>query len=131
MYADVKKTWSAALRSDRFKQGRGNLKMLVDGEWQHCCLGVLCDLAVEAGVAVEEKMSSTGIVSFDGERSFLPWSVADWAGLNTTSPTVVDGAEPDRDLVALNDGLSLTVEPHSFPEIADLIDTMPEEVRPG
>jgi hypothetical protein len=106
------------------------LKRRDSGEWKHCCLGVLCELAIEAGVKVEEGMLGE-VASFDNERSFLPWSVAEWAGLDSRSPRVVDGACPDRDLVTLNDGESGEVARHSFPEIADFIDAMPEGVRPG
>lgn len=40
MNTDIKTEWIAALRSGKYKQGRGKLR--VDDKF--CCLGVLCDL---------------------------------------------------------------------------------------
>ena len=47
MNPEIKAQWVAALRSGEYKQGRGQLRNTDD---EYCCLGVLCDLAVKAGV---------------------------------------------------------------------------------
>lgn len=38
-----KEKWLKALRSGRFRQATGNLKIKRDGRWGHCCLGVLSE----------------------------------------------------------------------------------------
>ena len=45
MKPEIKKQWVQALRSGEYKQGRGQLKQGAT----FCCLGVLCDLAVQSG----------------------------------------------------------------------------------
>lgn len=78
----IRRQWAEALESGRFRQTGGALK----NERGHCCLGVLCELAVEAGVippAVEilsylEEMP-TGEYSFSGHDAFLPPVVSKWA----------------------------------------------------
>ena len=56
-------TWIKALRSDKYKQGRGLLR---DKHDQYCCLGVLCDLIdpeawtyFEGDVTWEDPISGT------------------------------------------------------------------------
>ena len=50
MKPEIQAEWVAALRSGEYKQGTGVLRSEAN---EFCCLGVLCDLAVKAGVAVE------------------------------------------------------------------------------
>lgn len=47
MNPEIKAQWVAALRSGDYQQGRGQLR---SGNNTYCCLGVLMELAVEAGV---------------------------------------------------------------------------------
>lgn len=49
MKKDIKAQWVAALRSGEYQQGRGQLNF----NGHYCCLGVLCEIAVKAGVAVK------------------------------------------------------------------------------
>jgi hypothetical protein len=50
---DRRKLVSAALRSGRFKQGGGQLHAKnSDGTWRHCCLGVMCIVAMENGLSL-------------------------------------------------------------------------------
>ena len=53
--------WIAALRSDKYSQGRRG--MLFDG-FDHCCLGVLCDIA---GVDLEQYGSWSGLARCPNE----------------------------------------------------------------
>ncbi len=106
MNLEIKNLWVAALRSDDYVQGR--LALCKDNKF--CCLGVLCELAAEAGICSKEEKQS--YVLYDGDRSLLPRSVRDWAGLATISPDAPDG----KKLVSLND------EGTPFREIADLIE---------
>lgn len=123
MRAEVRELWAAALESDRFAQGRSRLTSflrLPGGDvTTNCCLGVLCELAVEAGVPLRVRdVDVPGGVSYreyDGAQHFPPPAVLDWAGLDDQNPLVrVD----DRDLTlgVVNDELQL-----SFAAIAQLV----------
>lgn len=113
MKQEVKGLWTTALRSGEYKQGKSQLRIERSEETQHCCLGVLTDLAVKAGVC-------NWNVDVHGADPHLPSMVREWAGLNDSNPYVPfidsDGFEDDENLANLNDGS------HSFTEIADLIE---------
>lgn len=68
MNEDVKKAWVAALRSGKYKQGRGSLRT-PDGEF--CCWGVLCDLAPKDVMRDEDW----------NVWALAPDAVIEWAGL--------------------------------------------------
>lgn len=131
MNPERKAEWIAALRSGNYEQGsdylarRGN-----DGNMKYCCLGVLCDLAVKAGVEVEV-VDSMGTVQYDGQISVTPDSVAQWAGLPDVNPTVITGWEvPEGEgrtmafsLAEMNDGSEMYHYPaHTFEQIAQAIE---------
>lgn len=115
MNEDVKRQWMAALRSGEYEQGYERLKE--DGRF--CCLGVLCDLAVKAGVVDgwrKKKVTDAVILDSIGatdETDFLPREVQEWAGIDEKNPVVDDG----ETLTGLND-----VEGLSFEEIANIIE---------
>ena len=119
MNIDIKAIWVAALRSDRFNQGKGCLKEW-DGaskpenqSFRHCCLGVLCELAVEAGVIEPSEFDPrAGTHSFNHNVSILPEAVWIWAELPDGNPTVSNA----RSLAGINDG------PNDFVIIADIIE---------
>jgi hypothetical protein len=118
MNPEIRAKWVAALRSGKYKQGR---KALRDGD-TFCCLGVLCDLAVRAGVAGATAPDSDaggelgGWWSYDGRVDYLPESVMDWAGLATPNPN-----SGDEFLAEYNDS------GWSFARIADAIDGIAAE----
>jgi hypothetical protein len=107
MNPGIRAQWTAALRSGKYVQGYGQLR----AGSGHCCLGVLCDLAVQDGVVTWDGVSGAG---------FLPSEVAVWAGLvgeNARDPvlmTLGDGEEAEA--ASLND------DHFSFAQIADAID---------
>lgn len=115
----VRREWKRRLRSDEYTQGRTALKRVVHPKGAtHCCLGVLCEIAVEAGVI------KPGIVGWDGERVSFgsetaqggwygapPSEVKDWAGLTN---------DQVGELMTAND-----VKWLGFSAIADLIEDMP------
>lgn len=95
MNPEIKERWLEALRSGKYKQGQKLLRARdVDGNEYHCCLGVLCDLAVEAGVTTVEYEPEShddcviGLTSYlyadgeDGQSSGLPQVVCEWSGVN-------------------------------------------------
>lgn len=87
----------AALRSGKYPQGRGALKQLtIDGTvLGYCCLGVMCEVAAEHGVAIETALlpvnDAIKKVSFDGGTAFLRGNVIEWLGVG-------HNGELDRDL---------------------------------
>jgi hypothetical protein len=94
---EVRDRWTAALRSGDYVQGHARLRVVDDdGRVRHCCLGVLCELAVAAGVARLDAAAGTyhdPVVQPDfGYGGVLPPSVVDWAGLRDPNPAV-DGVQ--------------------------------------
>ena len=113
MRKEIAKRWIAALRSGDYTQQKGSLANL--HRTQHCCLGVLCELAIKEGVEIDTYETVPG---FDDECAYLPYRVQDWAGIRNRYGQSTEG---DIDLMAMND------EGHTFDAIADVIETGWEE----
>lgn len=121
----IKDKWLKALRSGEYKQGRQNLHLVISPEnQQFCCLGVLCDLAVQEGVV--DRWNYASEVMQYGERqglsshTTLPRRVWEWAGLDTNSPVVLLRAGNKRtSLATLNDQ---TNDQWDFNRIAQIIE---------
>lgn len=93
------KTWVKALRSGKYKQGKGQLRF----DNTFCCLGVACDIS---------KLDKWNKKWFYSEEHLaLPHSVRDWLGLRSKDPTV-----GSKCLSAYND------DGKTFQEIADIIE---------
>lgn len=100
MNPEIKEQWIKALRSGEYKQGIGQLHYRTkNGSSQFCCLGVLCDLAKQAGIVQEFGSSedTTGVsVSYEigaapsgwRKTTYLPQAVVTWAGLPCKNPEV-------------------------------------------
>lgn len=83
---DVLERWALALLSDQYRQGRWVLKSknpdANGGGFCHCCLGVLCDLAVQDGVGSwkdisdteyeKNGLSSANVFAIDGGTTDVP-----------------------------------------------------------
>jgi hypothetical protein len=115
MNPQVKEAWLVALRSGDFQQGKFQLQ---SPEHKFCCLGVLCELALAAGVVQRIQPADRAFqygnnddVEGIRQASVLPRSVVRWAGLQSQDPAV-----GDYPLSHHNDTLS-----KNFDEIADLI----------
>lgn len=135
MNTEQKTAWLEALRSGEYAQGSRALATDIgDGQYAYCCLGVLCDLAVKAGVIeAAPSLVSPDVLAFtaDGDElgygftAALPPEVSEWAGLLERNPSVkyVGG---NSSLASLNDGWYPPLEGEpirlSFTEIADVID---------
>lgn len=110
----IKKRWVAALRSGKYKQGKGALH---NRQNEFCCLGVLCELAVEDGVIPSPRLSGDHYL-YELKHGFPPKSVREWAGEvfgEDGDPDVPTTDEPYRTLSSMNDGGA------SFEEIAKVI----------
>jgi hypothetical protein len=111
MNTQIKERWVEELRNGKYKQGQGNLKAIKDGEVRHCCLGVLCELAVEAGI-IQHNEGGGFKTNDDFPRNLiLPAEVQLWAELDGPNPSVGDNV-----LANLNDNGG------SFTEIARIIE---------
>ena len=78
MNADLKARWLAALRSGEYKRGSSTLKRAINrgghftGRYEHCCLGVLCEIVGVPLVRLDPSDFSMGehvIVKQDGTPS--------------------------------------------------------------
>lgn len=141
MNQEVKTLWLTALRSKqittkdggvrKFKQGYGKLfRVHDDGSHSMCCLGVLTELAVNAGVLSPGELRDTG--DYDGcyyeydngrgvttEPNVLPTSVMAWAELDSNpdiGPRYAPNGEKVGCLAELNDA------GETFDVIADVIE---------
>ena len=137
MNQDVKDQWLTALRSGDYEQGTRSGLHSRDNKF--CCLGVLCDLAVKAGVLpkavqvggnqnyeyrdTDPKRLNNGQPSLNG--GYAPYEVMRWAGLSDCNPpmtvpdgkqTVPDGKRTDT-LALLNDSGN-----YDFAQLANLIE---------
>ena len=106
MKKEIADKWVAALRSGKYKQGRGKLRH----EDNFCCLGVLCEISG---------------LHYDDNQIWLPIEIADWAGmkfrngiLNTESYYGYNSINSDEScLTNINDSGKYT-----FNDIADIIE---------
>lgn len=132
MNEDIKKEWVRRLRSKDYKQGQNVLRHEpLNGPTEYCCLGVLCEIAVEAGIAERTGLPGSDefddllrVVNYktvlDDRETELPLEVYQWAGLPDDNPCVnyVDpeyGSQRDS-LAELNDG------GYTFEQLAMLIE---------
>lgn len=119
MNPEVKKLWVDALRNGGYQQGKGCLNNADDGTF--CCLGVLCDIAHEAGITSMESAESVDdpyiMYSYGGNKYALPYEVSKWAGLATDDPTLVIEGGKTFMVSYLNDE-----EDYTFKQIADLVE---------
>lgn len=123
MSPEIKGKWVQALRSGDYRQGKGRLRV---GE-TYCCLGVLCELAVQDGVVSRNLCQPLGDVYlyyYTGKgslpiqrESLLPFEVQEWARLDTINPRV--RLEWGTDLTPL---ASINDAGFTFEVIADLIE---------
>lgn len=142
MKAEVKDQWVKDLRSGEFIQGEHVLDRIRDGQREFCCLGVLCQQAVKAGVIPAPELHGKEYAyldtDYDGsgrasgeafnQTCSLPRKVAEWAGVKDENGDVRDDViiRPHEDGVnqlsgiGANDGIGSKC--FTFAEIADLIE---------
>ncbi len=84
----IKAEWLTALRSGRYPKGKGRLVTDNGGKKTYCCLGVLCELAVEAGIIDGVPRTRVNDGSITPVGVYLPDNVAEWAGIERISVSV-------------------------------------------
>jgi hypothetical protein len=111
--------WAAALRSGKYQQGRGKLRVPIvhydkTVEYSYCCLGVLCDL-YDSTKWDDENYYRTD--ADDALNTSPPYEVCAWAGINHDASNTIDK------LINLNDDQRL-----NFDEIAAYIEEHADEL---
>lgn len=122
MKASLKKKWVAALRSGKYKQGKGALRIKGEKRDTFCCLGVLADVAgcafdralpaEKTDVSVEHTKGKR-VRGIGGECGILPSKIAKRFGIDGDLPI---GDDIQAELSNRND------EGHTFAAIADWIE---------
>lgn len=119
----IKAQWVAALRSGEYVQGTGKLRKRTgyNETDQFCCLGVLCDLAVKAGVPIEVASLSSGpgyeFFTYDHNCATPPEDVVEWATADSESMEFLQFQSRFDVLTGMNDDLK-----DSFDVIAKYIE---------
>lgn len=102
MNPQIRAQWVAALRSGEYQQTNDYLHVRGVG---YCCLGVLCELAAQAGVIdadevaigerndAEVEVTSYGDASWRSEQH-LPKPVIEWAGIVQERSNFGDASDP-------------------------------------
>lgn len=113
----VKKLWIEKLRSDEYEQGTHCLRY----NGKYCCLGVLSDLAVKAGVVEDVKAFGDHI---DAINQYPLDTVATWAfGVEVTNKYTDRPSEPwEVDIGTVANLGRLNDSGLSFRELADIIE---------
>ena len=113
MDPSVKQLWMDELRNGNRKQAQ---RYLNTGEAQ-CCLGVLCELAIEQGLDIKAESytpyeKADPLITYDGSAAVLPTAVMAWSGI------IHDNGAYGR-----NNALSMDNDQgKTFAEIADIIE---------
>lgn len=134
MNPEIKTLWLERLRSGQIEQGEG---VLATPDGKRCCLGVLCDVAVEQGVldtptvhtiAGSDKSArlvyGRSMPERRGSETALPPAVLAWAGIDdddlSGDPGMpVPNRENDMNYATLSE---LNDHGLTFPQIADVIE---------
>jgi len=140
MKKEIMKRWVKALRSGKYKKGKGLLCQISGrtGVKSFCCLGVLSDIYKKEMKRDKKKDCSRleenyvdakdGVVPYwnvEGiDAGTLPEAVAKWAGIDTANPHWELGyINTQKHLLSdLNDGIPQSEKSLSFVKIADLIE---------
>lgn len=122
MNQELKTKWVEALRSGKYTQGNGllcNLNSEIN-KLEHCCLGVLCEVAGVVRIHDDE-----GNYKFDGKQDYLSNTLLEKFGI---------GHQEQKKLACMNDGSEeysdagnavsneFENKPQTFGQIADWIE---------
>jgi hypothetical protein len=114
---EIKTEWLKRLRSGDITQTQGVLGR-TDGS--RCCLGVLCDIAVEEKVVQKQVSPEISTITYNFNSGFLPEVVREWVGMTSSY-----GKIPTKgtDLATINDSRGTP-----FSRIADIIEENSDEL---
>ena len=90
MKPEIKQLWIDAMKSGEFHKTEARLFRIKDGVPCHCALGVLCELALRAGVPLTFNPVDLDLRFYlgpeeteeDGRGTILPNEVVTWSGLD-------------------------------------------------
>lgn len=83
MYQEIAREWASALDSGIYERGTGWLRQTTaEGAVRFCAWGVLCELAVQAGVIPAAIRSADPSWLYEGCAAWPPREVLDWAGID-------------------------------------------------
>ena len=119
MNPEVKAEWVKRLRSGEYKQGKTFLHVKENERDFYCCLGVLCEIAVDEGIVEKRLHGRAYSYSRDREAASkhdLPVSVQNWSGVQSCGD-LDNSNEPMRSLSGYNDYGDM-----SFDDIATIIE---------
>lgn len=128
MNPEIKAEWIERLTNGEREQGRSFLNNKTDGTY--CCLGVLCEMAEEAGVVTstlhqtadpDDRDRVIDVADFEGFYAIMPKKVVEWAGLDLDEFRGIGyveqvGLGPSECLAGMNDSGK------TFEEIAKVIE---------
>ena len=131
---EMRKKWITALRSNEYRQGSNYLCTKNNDYYQHCCLGVLCDLIDLKQESINDKgvvyysisPTSKNVIEENSEQigiAYLPKIAMEAVGLATH-----DGAFDKTSLkekIKENSLAELNDSGYSFEYIADVIESNP------
>lgn len=114
---EPKQLWLTALRFGDYEQARGKLRVLRSENRAsgYCCLGVLCEVAAQSGVALDretEIIDGDTVEQFDRCYELPPTAVTRWA-----FGTPYNSDDIYTHLATMNDD-----EARSFEEIANWVE---------
>lgn len=120
MKIEIANLWADELESGRWVQTTDRLKR--EGP-SYCCLGVLCELARQAGVRLAEEFidgedEGADFLQIEGESEILPLKVRRWAGIDSSEGRF-GRDEEGQNLARLNDSgsnfsaLAQTIREHA------------------
>jgi hypothetical protein len=120
MNPEVKRMWVDALRSGNYRQDQWVLRRNVPSDKPVCCaLGVLCEIAVNAGVVERYCPDDRSLVMYGDGRAMktLPREVMQWAGVRSSEVMLEDQDGGEVSVSCLNDHENM-----SFEQIATIIE---------
>lgn len=143
MKKEVAKKWVKALRSGKYKQGKGYLKKFNSkNKPRHCCLGVLCELYNDTMKKNHKKTLETRsitkydsldgdqeVFTFDGFDTLLPIEVRRWAGIKNDMGTFTYTEKDTYGTFKITESLAdLNDTGKKFSTIADIIEKNIENI---
>ncbi len=122
------KKWVAALRSGDYEQGFNRLGTVDRDKIRYCCLGVGCELFIEAGGKLEKLITDGVVIYIERDMDdkpitknmYLPPVVKEWLGIDTDAGRFK--ASGGNTTLAYEQD----IRQKTFEQLADIIESEPE-----